>query len=291
MFALGKRVQNRIARTAWRRLCAWKPKASSYCLPSLSLALPTQPVSRRLFSSDHSFGYRCSKCGKEYTKWQGQCHACNAWNTIEHNSAPSVSAPSKAYSSSSVKVVKPSKLRDINPVAHSRYKLSGAELNRVFGGGIVPGSLTLVGGEPGIGKSSLLLKVSSDICKCDSRSVLYISGEESEDQVKLRCDRLGIRDANLLLLHETNLDAILKLVYTNVVPCCVPSCAALSLFVHCDRLHSNGRNAGHPVSSRFRHAGAHLHIASPGVGQIPEHHRVRYRTCYKERRLGGTAYS
>lgn len=258
-----------MARKAWRRLIACTHGFNSIYFSPLPLFLNRTYTSRRLFSSDHSFGYRCSKCGKEYTKWQGQCHACNAWNTIEQNSASPSSAPSRIYSASSVKVVKPSKLRDINPVAHSRYKLSGAELNRVFGGGIVPGSLTLVGGDPGIGKSSLLLKVSSDICKCDSRSVLYISGEESEDQVKLRCDRLGIHDANLLLLHETNLDAILKLVYGNVVPLCIPSCVALSLFMHCNRFHSDGRNAGHPISSWLCYPSTHLHIAPPGIGQIP----------------------
>lgn len=179
------------------------------------MSIPFQQCRR--FSADHSLTYRCSGCGKEYTKWQGQCHACHAWNTIQKVDPSPSAVTTNQFRSASVKVVKPSKLQDVNPVAHSRFRLSGTELNRVFGGGIVPGSLTLIGGEPGIGKSSLLLKVSSDICKSDSRSVLYISGEESEDQVKLRCDRLGIHDSNLLLLHETNLDAILKLIYDDVL--------------------------------------------------------------------------
>lgn len=116
------------------------------------------------------------------------------------------------------KLVKPSKIREIKPVAHSRFILRGNELNRVLGGGVVPGSLVLIGGEPGIGKSTLLLQMASDMCASRKASVLYVSGEETEDQVKLRCDRLGIDSERLSLLHETDLDSVLHYVYQHVVP-------------------------------------------------------------------------
>ena len=154
----------------------------------------------------------CSECGKEYSKWQGQCYSCHSWNTIsEKTPTPTVHNGHSPY-----KGARPLKLDEITPSAHSRILLRGKEINRIFGGGVVPGSLVLIGGEPGIGKSTLLLRIASDICQ--SRGpVLYVSGEESEDQVKLRCDRLGIASSNLYLLHETNIDAIVQLVSQQVV--------------------------------------------------------------------------
>ena len=169
----------------------------------------------RSFSAERDPLYVCSSCGKQYSKWQGQCFSCHAWNTIqqaERSQGPINKRPSSG------KRVSPSKLSEINSIAHSRYSLKGTELNRVLGGGIVPGSIVLIGGEPGIGKSTLLLEISSDICMLDKLNVLYVSGEESEDQVKLRCDRLGIRTDRLSLLHETNLDAVLEYVYQHVFP-------------------------------------------------------------------------
>ena len=114
------------------------------------------------------------------------------------------------------KLVKPTKIKEIKPIAHSRFILRGSELNRVLGGGVVPGSLILIGGEPGIGKSTLLLQMASDICALGKASVLYVSGEETEDQVKLRGDRLGIDSESLSLLHETDLDSIIQYVYQHV---------------------------------------------------------------------------
>ena len=169
---------------------------------------PSASLQRRWFS-DATFV--CSECGKEYSKWQGQCYSCHSWNTISEK----VPTPTVKSSRSSCKGAHPLKLSEITPSAHSRILLKGKEINRIFGGGVVPGSLVLIGGEPGIGKSTLLLRIASDICQ--SRGpVLYVSGEESEDQVKLRCDRLGISNPNLYLLHETNIDSIVQLISQQV---------------------------------------------------------------------------
>ena len=185
-------------------------------IPTASLYCVTPSVLQRKLSQDAKFTYICQECGKGYTKWQGQCHACMSWNSIVEKEmrTPMKSGPGTKFST---RVLNPLSLKQIQPSAHSRIFLRGKELNRVFGGGVVPGSIILIGGEPGIGKSTLLLRIASDICNNrKDQEVLYISGEESEDQVKLRCDRLGVSESKLFLIHETNLDAILQLIYANV---------------------------------------------------------------------------
>lgn len=183
-------------------------------LPSFGQTGIYSKIVHRSFSTEKSLLFQCKECGKEYSKWQGQCHGCNAWNSIIQKENQVIrSQPHAKYASSSGHKVYVSKLQDISPKQQSRVVLDGIELNRVFGGGIVPGSMILIGGEPGIGKSSLLLRISSNICKKSSKGVLYVSGEESEEQVKMRCDRLGISNSNLYLLHETNLDSILNHIY------------------------------------------------------------------------------
>lgn len=183
-----------------------------YCTKS-----PFRSIPIRFFSTEKNLQFQCKECGKEYSKWQGQCHSCNSWNSIIEKENHIVRLnPNAKYTPSSSHNVKVTKLADIQTKDRFRLVLDGIELNRVFGGGIVPGSMVLIGGEPGIGKSSLLLRISSDICKKTSKSVLYVSGEESEEQVKMRCDRLGIQNSNLYLLHETNLDSILQHIYQNV---------------------------------------------------------------------------
>lgn len=168
--------------------------------------------SSRWYSQERQSVFVCRDCGKEYTKWQGQCYACHNWNSIVEKEKD----PIVKISNPRVKRIRPLKLDEITPNAHSRILLQGNEINRVFGGGVVPGSLVLIGGEPGIGKSTLLLRIASDICQYSSGGVLYVSGEESEDQVKLRCDRLGVKNPNLYLIHETNLDSVIQLVQQNV---------------------------------------------------------------------------
>ena len=197
------------------RIPPWRGLIGSQLLPSCSLPVsrlqqlpPSISLQRRWFSDT---AFVCSECGKEYSKWQGQCYSCHSWNTITAKTpTPTVRAGRSPY-----KGARPLKLDEITPSAHSRILLQGKEINRIFGGGVVPGSLVLIGGEPGIGKSTMLLRIASDICQ--SRGpVLYVSGEESEDQVKLRCDRLGISNSNLFLLHETNIDSIVQLVSQQV---------------------------------------------------------------------------
>ena len=196
----------------WRQ--SWQRRQScirSIYVPILSNLHPVG-VLARCYSQERQNVFICRNCGKEYTKWQGQCYACHTWNTIEEREKNL----SVKGSNPRVKRIQPLKLNDIVPNAHSRIHLQGNEINRVFGGGVVPGSLVLIGGEPGIGKSTLLLRMASDICQNSTGGVLYVSGEESEDQVKLRCDRLGVKDANLYLVHETNLDSVIQLVEQNM---------------------------------------------------------------------------
>lgn len=147
----------------------------------------------------------CSECGYESAKWSGQCPACKAWNTmVEEPVAP------KAKSKGTTKIGVPSKPMDLNDVVlddKDRFDTKFEELNRVLGGGIVAGSLVLVGGDPGIGKSTILLQVCRNLANA-GKKVLYISGEESLKQIKLRATRIGNIDGDLKFLCETNLDDV-----------------------------------------------------------------------------------
>ena len=149
--------------------------------------------------------YFCQNCGHEETKWLGQCPACKEWNTFveEKILASSVSAQAGVKTVRDINVVS---LSEVSVDDHTRIETGMQELDRVLGGGIVPGSLVLVGGDPGIGKSTLLLQVCQKLAQ--ERSVLYISGEESLSQIKLRANRMGEFQENLKLLCETNLDTI-----------------------------------------------------------------------------------
>lgn len=164
--------------------------------------------------------YECSKCGAQYPKWQGRCNECGVWSTIQ----------SKVQSLKS-KVddeVTPAEVVDFSRVEAKDVKriLVGiGEFDRVLGGGIVPGSLVLLGGEPGIGKSTLILQVASQLLalsgteetivsslalgKTGQQSLLYISGEESAEQVKIRFDRLGLKSTNLKFLNETEIETVI----------------------------------------------------------------------------------
>ena len=144
----------------------------------------------------------CSNCGNESPKWLGKCPACNSWNTFyeEKIVTSKVSGEKKAVSPE----VK--KLNSVEIEKYSRYKTGYEELDRVLGGGLVQGSLVLLGGEPGIGKSTLILQICDKI-KVNG-SVLYISGEESATQIKMRADRLNINNENILFLGETCIETI-----------------------------------------------------------------------------------
>ena len=146
----------------------------------------------------------CSNCGNEYSKWMGQCPACREWNTMVEKEVVtgkrplSVSVPGASR--------KPLPLKDVSTTAEDRVSLGNAEVDRLLGGGIVKGSLVLMGGEPGIGKSTLSLQIP---LSCPALKVLYVTGEESVKQVKMRADRLGGDPSNCLIYSETLMDNVL----------------------------------------------------------------------------------
>lgn len=145
----------------------------------------------------------CQECGYETGKWLGKCPACNNWNTfVEEIGTPQ---KDKGGSAPTLGGDAPSNLSDIPVTDDIRVKTGIGELDNVMGGGIVPSSLTLVGGEPGIGKSTLLLQICQTLCGIGN--VLYVSGEESAKQLKLRANRLGVSNDNLYILSETNIDS------------------------------------------------------------------------------------
>lgn len=149
----------------------------------------------------------CSECGTESPKWNGKCPGCGAWNTMNEEkvlSAPPKSAGGRMAFSAASEPPKP--LREISTSEDERIHTGLAEFDRVLGGGIVPGSLVLIGGDPGIGKSTILLQICEYLGK--SKKILYISGEESQKQIKLRADRLGVSTENLKLYTETNMALI-----------------------------------------------------------------------------------
>ena len=155
--------------------------------------------------------FYCTQCGNETPKWQGQCMACGAWNTIVEQPAPAPrkkAAASKAPAAGGSLMNRPRPLKEVETTDELRFETGMSELDRVLGGGAVRGSLVLVSGAPGIGKSTLMLQICDNLCRF--ARVLYVSGEESERQIKLRAERLGIRNEGLYLYSETNLDDILE---------------------------------------------------------------------------------
>ena len=149
----------------------------------------------------------CTNCGFESAKWMGQCPACREWNTFAEEPVQ-ISRPSTGrQKSSTAQERRPRPLREISPEETGRVKTGMAELDRVLGGGMVPGSLVLVGGDPGIGKSTILLQVCRNLA-ASGKKILYVSGEESLRQIRMRADRMGEFSDSLLLLCETNLDTI-----------------------------------------------------------------------------------
>lgn len=147
----------------------------------------------------------CQECGYETPKWMGKCPSCNNWNTFVEEVATKLTSKHTGIGHASA--TKPESITAVESKEEARIATDMPELNRVLGGGIVAGSLVLIGGDPGIGKSTLLLQVSDQIAKKDAK-VLYISGEESTRQTKLRADRLGITADNLYVLSETNMQLI-----------------------------------------------------------------------------------
>ncbi|MEE3467375.1 MAG: DNA repair protein RadA [Eubacterium sp.] len=161
----------------------------------------------------------CKECGTEVTKWQGQCPGCHAWNTlVEAPAGQAAALKTKAVSESRKRAAasaglkkQPVTIRDVDTGADIRQPVGMDEFDRVLGGGIVPGSLILVGGDPGIGKSTLLLQTCRMLSGKGIRT-LYVSGEESEKQIKLRADRIGDFAEGMLLFSETAMSQILEAV-------------------------------------------------------------------------------
>ena len=151
----------------------------------------------------------CTSCGNETPRWMGRCPGCGAFNTLEEHIEKPVAA-GKAKSAPVGMSRKPQKIRELDMEGEIRFSTGMGELDRVLGGGAVEGSLVLVGGAPGIGKSTLLLQICNSLCR--ERRVLYISGEESERQLKLRAQRLGVSPEELLILSETQLSDVVEAV-------------------------------------------------------------------------------
>lgn len=151
--------------------------------------------------------FTCQECGYESAKWLGKCPSCNNWNTFVEE----VKDSKPEVRNKIVKTISPENMpkaiTQIKSGERERYNTGLKELNRVLGGGLVRGSLTLISGDPGIGKSTLLLQTANNIAK-EYGKVLYVSGEESEEQIKIRGDRLGAKSEDLYIVSETNLDTI-----------------------------------------------------------------------------------
>ncbi len=151
----------------------------------------------------------CSECGADSPKWEGRCSACGQWGTMVEERVSAKT--SKSISSRLIAKSKPQKVSEIQALDEPRIHMPSEELNRVLGGGLVAGSLVLIGGEPGIGKSTLVLQ---NILSIKTKTILYISGEESASQLKLRADRIGRLSDNCFIVCETSLDNIFEHIET-----------------------------------------------------------------------------
>ena len=160
-------------------------------------------------ATKQKIAFFCKECGNESPKWFGKCPACGAWNTCVEETVVTGNDTKSVRKTIGADLIQtlPVPIQDITNAKEQRIILPYEELNRVLGGGLVLGSLTLVGGEPGIGKSTLLLQTALQLA---DKKVLYISGEESQTQIKMRADRIGIHNENCFILTETNTQEILK---------------------------------------------------------------------------------
>lgn len=155
--------------------------------------------------------YVCSNCGYESVKWYGRCPECGQWNTLSEEVRQQVSAKASGKGTGTISVpAKALRLSEISSDDSQRYRTGIGELDRVLGGGIVSGSVTLLAGDPGIGKSTLLLQICEHLCK--TLKILYVSGEESARQLKLRANRLGVTSENLYIAATTDVESVLETV-------------------------------------------------------------------------------
>ena len=150
--------------------------------------------------------YACTSCGFTSPKWLGRCPDCGKWGSIVEEVA--AAEPKYRVAVDSFPASKPVRLTEVSDEAQTRAKSGIAEFDRVMGGGVVPSSATLIGGDPGIGKSTILLQAARGLAR-EGKPVLYVSGEESEAQVKLRASRLGVEEREIYLLSETSVEKVM----------------------------------------------------------------------------------
>ena len=162
----------------------------------------------------------CQNCGHESAKWMGQCPACREWNTFVEEPATPKTAGKPSARQRGTTAAAPVRIRDVSMEEHSRSQTGISEFDRVLGGGVIPGSLILIGGDPGIGKSTLLLQACRNLAEAGPE-VLYISGEESLQQIRMRAERIGEMPDSLLLLCETDLGTIGETIRTRRPAVCV----------------------------------------------------------------------
>ena len=155
--------------------------------------------------------FYCTQCGNETPKWQGKCPACGEWNTVVEQPVTQSRKPSTKNAVSIVPQSVPKRMDEVESSDELRFHTGMSELDRVLGGGAVKGSLVLLGGAPGIGKSTLMLQICQQLSRFSR--VLYVSGEESERQIKLRAERLRVSGENLFLLAENNLESVIEAVH------------------------------------------------------------------------------
>ncbi|MBI2606980.1 MAG: DNA repair protein RadA [Deltaproteobacteria bacterium] len=165
--------------------------------------------------------FACQNCGAQFPKWMGKCPDCQQWNTLVEEAyaeQPATAAQAKGHAAFRQSLRddsaenRPFRLDEIEEKEGFRFPTAYAELNRVLGGGVVPGSLVLIGGDPGIGKSTILMQGFTGLKELRDRPILYVSGEESAKQIKLRAARLGMKDSNFLVHAENSFEAILETV-------------------------------------------------------------------------------
>jgi len=153
--------------------------------------------------------FECQSCGFQSPRWMGKCTSCNEWESMVELTTQQIAFLKETQTTSAIHTTKALPITEVNEDNITRFPSGSKELDLVLGGGIVPGSLTLIGGSPGIGKSTLLLKIAGNLAQASQR-VLYVSGEESAGQIKLRANRLGANHENLYLLSEINLGIVLQ---------------------------------------------------------------------------------
>lgn len=157
--------------------------------------------------------YVCSECGYESSKWYGKCPGCGEWNTMNEQQMSSISSSRSKSGKSAIYSAKALKLKEIDSSIEKRISTGVSEFDRVLGGGIVEGSLVLLSGDPGIGKSTILLQICEHLGK--AKSILYVSGEESASQIKLRAARLGVTTDKLCILTQTDIGIIVETIKTD----------------------------------------------------------------------------